>query len=167
MSDTTTTTTTATANIETCYSVSPDLYRGCGRAWAAIDGDAVVGLLYMGNHALDRNKLPLWVQAIKDNAEGLDHRMLPTAHSSRGLSRLAAAARSCTDCPRSPRGLDIRPNRLLQMAVSIIEKEDVLSFLAYRQACREELAKIGIVVSGDCSCTVFYVSMKHCGLFKS
>ena len=157
----TVTDTTARTDIQMAYKVPADIYGGCGHAWAAISNGEVVGLRYMSNHSLDRSTLPLWVQAIKNNAQGLDYRMMPTAHSSKGYARLAAAARSCTDCPKSKRGLDIRPKQLLYMAVSILEKENANSFSAYRQKSREELAKLGTVLSGECSCTVFYVAIKH------
>ena len=154
-------TTTDRVQMQMAYKVPADIYGGCGRAWAAISNGEVVGLRYMSNHSLDRSTLPLWVQAIKNNAEGLDYRMMPTAHSPKGYARLAAAARSCTDCPKSKRGLDIRPKQLLQKAVAILESEDAISFSAYRQKSRDELAKLGTVLSGDCSCTIFYVSPKH------
>jgi hypothetical protein len=32
------------------YKVSADVYRGCGKAWAAIVDGRVVALRYMGNH---------------------------------------------------------------------------------------------------------------------
>ena len=157
----TVTDTTARTDIQVAYKVPAGMYGGCGHAWAAISKGEVVGLRYMSDHSLDRSTLPLWVQSIKDNAEGLDYRMMPTAYSSKGYAKLAAAARSCTDCPKSKRGLDIRPKQLLQKAVSILEAENAISFSAYRQKTRDELAELGTVLSGECSCTVFYVAIKH------
>lgn len=113
-------------------------------------------LRYMGDHAPDQSGLPAWVRAVKANAEGLDSRLLPTAWSSRGLSKLAAAASACPDCPKPPRRARYRPSELLQMARAALAANDRASFAAHRARCRADLAAIGdFVVSGHCSCTEF------------
>lgn len=129
-------------------------YRGCGKAWTAVVNGEVVAIRYM-DPPLDRSALPAWIRAVKDNAEGLDYRMLPTAWSSRGLSKLAAAASGAGDCPVKPKGGNYRPKELLTMARAAIMAWDSASFAAHRERCRAELAAIGEVVSGTCSCTEF------------
>jgi hypothetical protein len=135
-------------------------YDGCGRAWAAVQDGQVIALRYMGHHRLlgpnrQALDLPAWVTTIRDAADGCDNHMLPTAHSSRGLSRLAAAASACDDCPRPPRRARVRPTELLAMARAAIVAADEAEFLRYRAACRAELAALGQLVSGMASCCEF------------
>jgi hypothetical protein len=44
---------------------------------------------------------------------------------------------------------------LLAMARAALAAADAASFRLYRAKCREELAKLGEVKSGMCSCTEF------------
>ena len=93
--------------IEGMYHVLPVAkdagYRGCGRAWAAIDEDGVVvGLRYMGNYPLPKT--------LKAKQQG----------------------------PRD------------------------MTFGEYREMCREALAAIGTVVSGECSCCEFVTAKAIC-----
>lgn len=132
-------------------------YHGCGKAWAAVKNGKIAAIRYMGDHTPDFNGLPEWVRAIQGNAEGLDHSMLPTAWSGRGLSRLAAAAQAAGDCPTPPKRDRYRPKELLTIARAAIGAVRHASFSEYRKEKRAELAAIGEVVSGMCSCTEFCV----------
>jgi hypothetical protein len=146
----------------TLFEISEDCkatqYHGCGKAWAAIKDDKVVAIRYMDRCQVDRSELPKWVQAVASNSEGLDNHMLPTAWSSKGLSMLAAAAQACEDCPSRRNGSRYRPNELLRMSRAILEKHNKAEFAKYRQACRDELAQFGQVISGQCSCFEFIAS---------
>lgn len=138
-------------------------YHGCGRAWAAVVGGQVVAIRYMGDHVADDTALPAWVRAVRDNAEGLDSHLLPTAWSSNGLSKLAGAAEAAGDCPRTPRGKRYRPKELLTMARAALAAVDTSSFASHRERSRAELAQIGEVVSGMCSCCEFVPRQPGCG----
>lgn len=129
-------------------------YHGCGKAWVAVKGGEVVAIRYMGEGRAPLN-LPAWVQAIRKNATGLDSSMLPTVYGSGPLSKIAAAAAATSDCPIKPKGGRYRPTELLLMARAVILAADGAAFDAYRAKCRGELAMLGEVVSGICSCTEF------------
>lgn len=144
-------------------------YHGCGKAWAAVKDGAVVALRYMsqGTYPIANPRgnwggniergLPNWIQAIRKNAEGLDNHTLPTAWSSRGLSKLSAAASACADCPKRPRGGSYRPRELLTMARAAIIAACAADFTSWREHARAELSQFGAVMSGMCSCTEFVV----------
>lgn len=130
-------------------------YHGCGKAWAAVKNGKIVALRYMGEFAADRSGLPAWIRAVCNSATGLDDHMLPTARSSKALAAIAVAASACDDCPTPPRRARYRPAELLTMARAAIAAWDSASFGVYREKCRAELAEIGTIVSGTCSCTQF------------
>ena len=134
-------------------------YRGCGKAWAAIKNGEVVALRYMGNIPIPGygpTPIPQWVKAVMDNADGLDDYNLPTTHSSKCLVKIAEACEGTGDCPtRRPRGGRYRPKELLMMARDILATIHGAEFSTYRSNCRTELAEIGEVMSGMCSCTKF------------
>ena len=146
----------------TTYDIPADVlrrdYHGAGKAWAAVRDQQIVGLRYLGDYRLDFLALPKWVRAVHNNAEGLDNSILPTAWSSKGLSKLAEAAESSGDCPRRPKGGRYRPKELLTMARAALRAADIPSFNAYREKCRAELAAMGEVIAGMCSCTQFVVA---------
>jgi len=132
-------------------------YHGCGKVWAAVRDGKVVALRYMEDHPGDyRAKLPEWVKAVEKAANGCDNHMLPTSHGSKNLAAIAAAAQACEDCPKPPKKERYRPTELLAMARACLIAFDGDSFINYRAKCREELSKLGDVVSGMCSCTQFY-----------
>jgi len=143
------------------YDIPPGIlardYHGAGKAWAAVRDGKVIALRYMGEHRPEIGTLPAWVREVRTHAEGLDNHMLPTAWSSHGLSKLAQAAETAADCPRRPKGGQYRPRELLTMARAAIAAADSASFAAYRERIRKELAAMGDVVSGMCSCTQFVV----------
>lgn len=144
-------------------------YRGCGKAWAAVKDGKVVAIRYMSQGTypvadprrnwggIVERALPDWIKAVRNNAEGLDNHMLPTAWSSRGLSKLSAAASACADCPKRPRGGSYRPRELLTMARAAIIAASDTDFVAWRAHARDELSQFGTVMSGMCSCTEFVV----------
>lgn len=144
-------------------------YHGYGKAWAAIKDGKVIALTYMsqGTYPMSdprRNwggkterALPAWIRAVRNNAEGLDDQTLPTAWSSHGLNKLAIAASACSDCPKRPRDGDYRPRELLTMARAAIIAACAADFAAWRLHARTELAELGMVMSGMCSCTEFVV----------
>ena len=133
-------------------------YHGCGKAWAAIDDkDRVVALRYMDSHWIDFKDLPKWIRALRKAAKSQDSRGLPTAHSSAAYALLANAAQECSDCPIPPRKERYRPSELLQMARAALAQVDAEQFAKYRQKSRDEMARLGRVVSGMCSCTKFCV----------
>ena len=141
----------------TLYQVPKDLkdYHGCGKAWAAIKDGQVVALRYMGDCPRDWPDKPAWIAAVEQAADGLDESFLPTAGSSKALTAIAQAASACEDCPAPPRRERYRPAELLSMARAALAAADTANFAAYRRKCREELAKLGEVVSGECSCFEF------------
>ena len=133
-------------------------YHGAGKAWAAVRDGQVVALRYMGDHPIPGHgdyTVPDWIRGILDAAEGLDDHFLPITHSSKGLTKLASAASACDDCPVPPRRERYRPSELLTMARAALATLDSASFARYRQRCRDELAKLGDLISGTCSCTKF------------
>jgi hypothetical protein len=134
-------------------------YRGCGKAWAAVKDGEIVALRYMG---ADRTPydVPAWVKAVQADCEGIDERCLPDAWSSHGLAKLAAAAAACPDCPTPPRRARYRPKELLSMARAVLAAADETNFTDYRTRCRAELAAMGTVVSGMCSCTEFVLDCR-------
>jgi hypothetical protein len=140
------------------YDLTPDClqrdYHGCGKAWAAVKDGLVIALRYM-DFAADTAKLPAWVRAVRDNAGGLDGAMLPTANSSADFTKLAAAAAACADRPTPPHRERYRPAELLTMARAALSANQAAGFAVYRAKCRTELAAIGTVLSGMCSCTKF------------
>lgn len=133
-------------------------YRGAGKAWAAVKNGEVVAVRYMDEVPLPgfgTTPLPGWVKAVNSNAEGRDHHWLPTAWSSKALSKMAGACEAAGDCPTKPRGGRYRPKELLTMARAALAAIRSAEFAAYRLKCRDELAELGEVVSGMCSCTEF------------
>lgn len=133
-----------------------DDYRGCGAAWAALDNhNEIIALRYMSECPTDRSNQPRWVQSIARTANGLDGLNLPTCSGSTALSKIGKAANSCKDCPTPPRRAAYRPSELLAMARDLIESSDLDQWTAYRAKCRDELAELGRVVSGRCSCYQF------------
>lgn len=134
-------------------------YHGCGKAWAAVQNGKIIAMRYIGERRIQTayEGLPAWVKAVNDNAEGRDNRMLPTAWSSRGLGAMAAAASECSDCPRKIRGGKYRPRELLTMARAVLIAADAADFAAWRALARAELAELGTVVGGICSCAEFVV----------
>ena len=144
----------------TIYKIPTDLsdYHGAGKAWAAIAGDHVLALRYMGEHPIPGcgdYDVPAWVRAVTETATGLDASNLPTCHGSHALAAVAAAAQACDDCPTPPRRDRYRPSELLTMARATLVALDGDSFTAYRDRCRAELAKFGDVESGVASCYEF------------
>ncbi len=129
-------------------------YHGCGKAWGALRDGVVVAIRYM-DHAADWPTEPAWVRAVREHATGLGGSLLPTCHGSHKLAAMAAAAQACDDCPRPPKRDRYRPAELLTMARAAMAAVQSASFARYREQCRAELAAIGEVVSGECSCTKF------------
>jgi hypothetical protein len=133
-------------------------YTGCGKAWAAISSTGeVLAIRYMDS--LDYRHgcefLPKWIQAVDKSRDGLDESLLPTIHSSKSFAAMAQAAEAAGDCPSKPRGGRYRPNELLTMARAALAAANKAAFLKYREETKAELAKLGHVVSGTCSCTEF------------
>lgn len=142
----------------TIYQIPSDLrdYHGCGKAWAAVSPSGeILAIRYMGDHFLDWPAMPAWIAAVKRHATGLDECCLPTCRSSKALAIMAAAAQACDDCPKPPRRERYRPTELLTMARAAMTAADSASFSAYRERCRAELADLGEVISGMCSCYHF------------
>lgn len=128
-------------------------YSGCGKVWAAINDDQVLALRYMGDAPGDyMTTLPAWVKIVAENCDGLDHHWMPTYHSGATHARLGRLLAACPDTPKPPRRAAFRPAELVKMARNIIADAKSESFGKYRAKCREELAQIGEVVSGECSC---------------
>jgi hypothetical protein len=133
-------------------------YHGCGKAWAAIKNGEVIAIRYMGDDLYIRSgceNLLAWIKAVDKNCEGLDSHFLPTVHSSKGLSKMAQAAESAGDCPQKPRGGRYRPKELLTMARAALTAAKGAAFAKHRETARAELALLGNVISGMCSCTEF------------
>ena len=131
-------------------------YHGCGKAWAAIKDGQVVALRYMGDYPLDWRDQPEWIKAFQQAAIDLGECFLLTTNDgSTKLAAIAAAAEACADCPRPPRHRRYRPTELLTMARAARAAAEAASFQVYRARCREELAQLGEVKSGMCSCHEF------------
>ncbi len=130
-------------------------YTGCGKAWGAIVSDQVVALRYMGQASIDDWCKPAWIIAVERTATGLDASLLPTCRGSKDLAKLAEAAAACDDCPTPPHRDRYRPTELLSIARAAIIAAHGAIFASYREQCRAELAKIGALKSGMCSCYEF------------
>lgn len=139
------------------YEIARELvdYRGAGKAWAAVADGRVVALRYMDAAPLDWPDKPAWVAAVEQTAAGLDESLLPVAHGSQTLARVAQAAQACEDCPTPPRRSRYRPAELLTMARAALAAAHQAAFAAHRTRCREELSLLGEVRSGLCSCYEF------------
>ena len=130
-------------------------YRGCGRAWVATDkANRVVAIRYMDDHAPPELSLPRWVRAVRDGADGTDHRLLPTVHSARSWSLVGQLA-YVHGAPLNSRGNRRRPAELLSMARDLIGRARDESFRAHRDESRAYCAQRGVLRSGMVSCYEF------------
>ena len=130
-------------------------YRGCGRAWVATDKANRVGASrYMDDHAPPELSLPRWVRAVRDGADGTDHRLLPTVHSARSWSLVGQLA-YVHGAPLNSRGNRKRPSELLSIARDLIGRARDESFRAHRDDSRAYCAQRGVLRSGMVSCYEF------------
>jgi hypothetical protein len=135
-------------------------YHGCGKAWAAMREGQVVALAYFEpvvapNPRDDDIAPPAWVRAVQDAEEGCDSGVLPTAWSSAGLAKIAAAAGAAADYPRPPRKDRYRPRELLTMARAVLIALNTANFLRWRERVLPGLEAQGEVWTGMLSCTEF------------
>ncbi len=144
----------------THYTITPACieadYHGAGRAWAAVEGDRVVALRYMRDRPIDDSELPGWITTVIVAADGLDSHGLPVIQSRAGFAAMAGDLAARPDCPKPPRRDRYRPAELLKLARVELATRDSVAFVKYRDRCRDELAELGNVVSGMCSCAAFF-----------
>jgi len=137
------------------YKISKELkdYHGLGKAWAAIKDGEVVALRYMADFAPQHKQAPEWAKAVyraysisKCNLKNIS----PTH-----LARVKKAAISAGHPERGPRGGKIRASYIASMAQHCLAQSEKEEFAEYRYKCRQELAELGTVMSGECSCYQF------------
>ena len=106
------------------------------------------------DHAPPELSLPRWVRAVRDGADGTDHRLLPTVHSARSWSLVGQLA-YVHGAPLNSRGNRRRPAELLSMARDLIGRARDESFRAHRDESRAYCAQRGVLRSGMVSCYEF------------
>lgn len=143
---------------ETRLHIPSEMYKGCGKVWAAIAGGRVVGVRYMSDFRLTGQEIPAWV----DEYVKLSGRSINCPWDYFGSpgrtkrARTADAVRNRPDCPTRPSGKPLPRTELERRAYCIVEAAQRDGFTKYRENCRNELSKLGQVVSGEASCTDFY-----------
>ncbi len=136
-------------------------YLGCGKAWAAIKNNVPVALRYMGQFSFDPSKAPAWVLAVYESyctisepSSRIDY-ISPT-----NLGKIKKAAVSAGYPEFGPRGGHVKASTIAREARSILQKLEKEQFADYRTSSRDELRKLGDVVSGMCSCREFVTSVQ-------
>jgi len=131
-------------------------YRGCGKAWAAIADGQVVAIRYMGDFQAERDRLPEWVRAVIKESSAIEQPSFCLGWlSPRTLGRIKKAAVAAGHPEFGPRGGHIKASDIAREARSIALKHESEQFELHRTRSRTELAKLGRVVSGQCSCLEF------------
>lgn len=134
-------------------------YHGCGKAWAAIRDGKVVAIRYMSP---GRGYPHEDLMHMTDLRYGLmDHeREIYPAHAfwfdqkaqnpNRGMPYISTAAKLSGRWPSKAEYY-----RAMAREQEANQRAGRAAFEAYRAACREDLAKMGDVISGMCSCHQF------------
>ena len=131
-------------------------YHGCGKAWAAVNNGQILAIRYMGDFDFDRSQLPAWAAAALSAYGALAAPLWPVDHiSSPDLGRIKKAAIAAGHPEFGPRGGQIKASKIARAARELIRNAEREQFGQYRADCRAELAKLGTVVSGMCSCYEF------------
>ena len=129
-------------------------YCGCGKAWAAIKGNEVVGLRYMSKFAFDASNAPAWVKAAISACSSIEYDRFRSL-SGVELGRIKRAAVAAGHAEFGPRGGVIKASTIAAEAKAIIEAMEKEQFGQYRAAMKAELAEMGEVASGKLSCYQF------------
>jgi hypothetical protein len=136
-------------------------YVGCGKAWAAIKNNVPVALRYMGQFSFDPSTAPAWALAVYESYCTISE---PSSRidyiSSRELGKIKKAAVAAGYPEFGPRGGHIKASAVAREARSILQELEKEQFAEYRASSRDELRKLGDVVSGMCSCREFVAGVQ-------
>ena len=133
-------------------------YRGCGKAWVAINKNAeVVGIRYMHDFQADLTKLPEWLRKTeKDHFEISSQACVePRNYGSATLAKIKREAIANGHPATGPQGGNIKPSDLIFKGRQMIKDLEKEQFGEYRLQCRKELSELGEVQSGMLSCYEF------------
>jgi len=133
-------------------------YAGCGKAWAAIQGEEIIAIRYMNKFAFNPSQAPQWVQAVFDAYSTInDANYTIESISPNHLSKIKKAAIESGFNQYGPRGGDIKASSIAQEAREILQHLERAQFEEYRDLNKKELGKLGEVISGTCSALQFVV----------
>jgi hypothetical protein len=141
-------------------------YRGCGRAWAALNNGQIVAIVYMSgegrsNHAefTPPNQIPRPVyEAIRENS--VKYFNLNSPSRKHELCQIAIRADLISgtkgnNLPVTGSTLCARLRVKIREEEEAKEKWDAEYFAAWRTYARSKLAEFGEIISGMCSCHEF------------
>lgn len=130
-------------------------YHGLGKAWASIKDGEVIALRYMGDFAPKYKQAPEWAKAAHRAYSILKCEIKNISPTHLALIKKAAIAAGHPN--RGTRGGNIKASYIASMAQYELEKSEKEEFAEYRNNCRQELAELGEVLSGQCSCYQFII----------
>lgn len=132
-------------------------YAGSGRAWAAIKDGDVVGIRYMHEFRIDRDsaEIPDWCKPMYSLYDSYMKYTLLKDIGNHALKQIKQHAISSGHPEKGPRGGQIKATAIAIATKELWMAEEDRQFGAYREKCRSELAELGEVVSGMCSCYEF------------
>ena len=136
-------------------------YLGCGKAWAAIKNNVPVALRYMGQFSFDPSTAPAWALAVFKTYCTIHEPSFRVDYiSPTDLGKIKKAAVSAGYPEFGPRGGHVKASTIAREARAMLQKLEKEQFGDYRTSSRDELRKLGDVVSGMCSCREFVTSVQ-------
>ncbi len=133
-------------------------YKGCGRAWAAVDeNNKVVAIKYMSDFVFDDSSLTNWEKCFLSDAEIYRHGNCPSpkrAEIKKIREKVLTAG-----FPGKKFGAD-QVRRAAVQKINVLQK---IQFGEFREKAKAELQKKGTVMSGQCSCFEFEAKIEDPG----
>jgi hypothetical protein len=133
-------------------------YKGCGKAWVAINKSAeVVGIKYMHDFQANYSSLPEWLKKAHFEYFEFSSRacLEPRHYGSRKLAEIKNQVIAFGHPATGPNGGNIKPSDIIKKGRKLVAELEKEQFGEYRLKCRKELAELGEVMSGMLSCYEF------------